>query len=298
MKSNELISAKLPILEESELILNPDGSLYHICLKDEHIADHVILVGDPERVYQVSKQFDHIDFKRRNREFIAHKGKYKGKDVLALSTGIGTDNIDIVVNELNAACNIDPVTRTMKAHRRNLNLIRIGTSGSLQEDIPVGTHLISEFSVGFDGLIHYYDYTFNETEIKLAEEINTHLKWSPKLPDPYVVGIHEDFMRSIGFDMTGGITATATGFYGPQGRDIGLKLSNPGLNESLRSFRHKNLRITNFEMETSALYGLGKLYGHQCCTCCMIIANRYRHEFLENHDAAVDGLIQTVLDRL
>jgi uridine phosphorylase len=285
-------------LAETELVLNPDGSVYHISLKQEHVADNILLVGDQDRVAQISKHFDRIEFKIQNREFVTHTGTYRGKRITALSTGIGTDNIDIVVNELQAVVNIDLESKQMKEEQKSLNLIRIGTTGSLQEDISAGSTIVSLFGLGFDGLIYYYDYEFEEFERELAERINDHLKWNPRLSVPYIIKGSDQLIEKIGHGMKSGITATATGFYGPQGRSLGQKLSNSNMNERLQSFEYKDYRISNFEMETSALYGLGKLLGHQCCTCCLVIANRAKKEYLRDHAAAMDGLIETVLDRL
>jgi len=295
------LEAKLMIrnaLAETELVLNPDGSVYHISLREKHVADNVLLVGDQDRVAQISRHFDNIETRIQNREFITHTGNYKGKRITALSTGIGTDNIDIVVNELNAAVNIDLESKKIKTESRSLNLIRIGTTGSLQEDIRPGSSIVSLFGLGFDGLIYYYDYDFTQEEKNLAQKINDHLQWNPKLSIPYLIKGSEKLINKIGHDMKRGITATATGFYGPQGRSLGSKLSNEHMNESLQSFSYQDLRITNFEMETSALYSLGKLFGHNCFTCCLVIANRARKEYLPDHGAAMDGLIETVLDRL
>jgi len=285
-------------IPESELILNPDGSVYHISLREEHVADTVLLVGDQDRVERISKHFDRIDAKIQHREFVTHAGSYKGKEITAISTGIGTDNIDIVLNELHAAANIDLKKRRLKENLRQLNLIRIGTSGSLQDDIPAGGFIASRFGLGLDGLIFYYNYQFSEEEAHLNEVINKHLKWNPKLSSPYLIKGSDELLGKIGHDMHKGITATATGFYGPQGRSLGLELSNPSMNETLQSFSHEGHRITNFEMETSALYGLGKLLGHKCCTCCMVLANRAKKEYVKNPQEAIDGLIETVLDRI
>ena len=286
------------ILPETELILNPDGSVYHISLREEHVADTVLLVGDQDRVARISRHFDKVENKIQHREFVTHTGKYKGKDITVISTGIGTDNIDIVLNELHAAANIDLKARRLKENLRQLNLIRIGTSGSLQDDIPAGGFITSEFGLGLDGLIYYYDFQFTEEETKLNKIINDHLQWNPNLSRPYLVKGSEELINRIGHDMYKGITATATGFYGPQGRSLGLDLSNPQMNESLQSFAHEGQRITNFEMETSALYGLGKLLGHNCCTCCMVLANRAKKEYVKDAQKAIDGLIETVLDRV
>ena len=240
-------------LAESELILNTDGSVYHLHLKDEHIADTVIIVGDQRRVQEVSKYFDSVDFKVQNREFVTHTGMYKGKKVTALSTGIGTDNIDIVINELDAAVNIDATTRQPKPVKRNLSIVRIGTSGALQADIPVGSHVISEFGLGLDGLVYYYYYEFDKLEKELTDKINDHLKWNPDLARPYVTKGSERLIKILEKDMVKGITATATGFYGPQGRRLTLTPKDPGINDRLQSFSHERYRVTNFEMETSAL---------------------------------------------
>ncbi len=285
-------------LQDTELILNPDDSVYHLQLKGENIADTIILVGDQNRVSQVSNFFDRIDFKIQSREFVTHTGVYKGNPITVLSTGIGTDNIDIVLNELHAAVNVNPETRQFNEKLRKLRIVRIGTSGSLHEDIPIGSHVISEFSLGFDGLIYYYNHEFNEEEIGLQKEILNHIHWSSALARPYVVQASGALLEQVGFDMIKGITATATGFYGPQGRKLALELSNPQMNERFQSFSHDGRRVTNLEMETSGLYSLSKLLGHQCCTCCLILANREKKEFHEKPIEAMDELIEVVLDRL
>ncbi len=285
-------------LPESEFILNPDGSVYHLHLREEHIANTVLIVGDQGRVRQISKHFENIECRIQNREFVTHTGSYHGKRMTALSTGIGTDNIDIVINELDAAINIDAKTRTPKSTRRKLRIVRIGTSGALQPDIPVGTAVISEFGLGFDGLIYYYHYTMDTIEELLTNKVNDHLGWNPNLSRPYITKGSSSLIELLEKGMVKGITATATGFYGPQGRRLSLTPRDPGINDRLQSFSHGLYRITNFEMETSALYGLGNLLGHDCCTCCMIIANRVRKEFGGDHTKHIDGLIETVLDRL
>ncbi|MCC6599172.1 MAG: nucleoside phosphorylase [Crocinitomicaceae bacterium] len=289
---------RLEEIAVSELILNKDGSVYHLALKAEHIADTVILTGDPKRVSQVSKHFDSVDVKISNREFTTHTGTFKGKRISVMSTGIGTDNIDIAINELDAALNIDPHTRQPREKLRQINLVRIGTSGALQADIPVGAFVISEFGLGFDGLLYYYDYQPTQEEKELSNRINAHLLLPPLLCKPYVSEGDTPLMNQIGYDMVRGITATASGFYGPQGRRLRLALSDDGINERLNSFSWKDHRIANFEMETSALYGLGKLLGHKCATVCVIIANRMRKEYMEDYTPAVDSLIRTVLERV
>jgi len=285
-------------LPESELILNRDGSVYHLHLKAEHIADTVIMVGDPGRVQQVSKYFDSIDHRIQNREFVTHTGTYKGTRITVLSTGIGTDNIDIVLNELDAAVNIDPIKRVPISARRKLTIVRIGTSGALQEDIPVGSQVVSEFGLGLDGLIYYYQYEFDSIEKELTDRINNHLKWNSNLSRPYITKGSERLIELLGKGMVKGITATASGFYGPQGRRLSLEPSDPEINNRLRSFVFQSHRVINFEMETSALYGLGKLLQHDCCTCCLVIANRIRKEYKDDYSKDVDTLIQTVLERL
>ncbi len=285
-------------LPESELVLNPDGSVYHLHVRDEHIADNVIVVGDPGRVQQVSSRFENIECRIQNREFITHTGSYKGKRITVLSTGIGTDNIDIVVNELDAAVNIDPQKRAPRPHRRKLNIVRIGTSGALQADIPVGTQVISEFGLGFDGLMHYYHFEPSAAEKELTDQINEHLNWNKNLSRPYLVKGSESLMKLLGQGMMKGITATASGFYGPQGRKLTLAPRDPDINHRLQSFSFNGNRIMNFEMETSALYGLGRLLNHECITCCVIIANRIRKEFSDDHHRDTAILVDTVLSRV
>lgn len=286
------------ILPASELVLNADGSVYHLHLINEHVADTVIIVGDQGRVEQISKHFDNIEYKLQNREFVTHTGIYRGTRITVISTGIGPDNIDIAINEIDAAVNIDLDTRTLKEEKRQLNIIRIGTSGALQEDVPVDSFVVSEFGLGLEGLIYYYDYKFDSEEVELNDKINEHLNWNPNLSKPYFVKGSFSLIGKIGHDMIKGVTATASGFYGPQGRKLRLKLDNITINELLTSFKFKDHRITNFEMETSALYGLGSLLGHNCCTVCAIIANRITNNYSENHIKVVDDLIITVLDRI
>ena len=285
-------------IPESELVLNPDGSVYHLHLKGEHIADNVILVGDPGRVDQVSKFFNSIEFRVSNREFHTVTGSYGASRFTALSTGIGTDNIDIVINELDAAVNIDPDSRVPKTNRRQLNLVRIGTSGALHEYIPVDSFVVSSFGLGFDGLIYFYKYQQSDIEKEISDQLNNHLKWDPRLSTPYIVEANLSLLDKLKEGMHCGITATATGFYGPQGRKLILPLGNEKMHDLFRSFEFKGLKITNFEMETSALYGLGRMLGHRCCTCCAIIANRVTMQYSSDYKSVIDRLIKTVLDRL
>jgi uridine phosphorylase len=285
-------------IKESELILNPDGSVYHIALTPEMVADNVILVGDPGRVKTVSSRFDKILFERQHREFITHTGEYKGKLVTAISTGIGTDNIDIVLNELDAAVNIDLKTREIKKKLKSLNLIRIGTSGSLQADIPVDTYVASTFGLGLDVLLNFYDFDNTELEEDLADAFEEQTEWPANLHLPvFIEGSKSLLEKSKSFTKQG-ITATAPGFFGPQGRQLRLKPLVPDLNEKLTAFKHKDHRITNFEMETSALYGLGRALGHNSLTICAIIANRIKKEYSKNSQKAIENLIDLVLEEL
>lgn len=286
------------IIPETELILNANGSVYHLKLFPENITDNIIIVGDQGRVGEVSKFFDTIDFKVQNREFITHTGTYKGKRIMVLSSGIGTDNIDILVNELDAAVNIDLKTRIIKEQKRSLNIVRIGTSGALQKDIPVDNFVVSTHGLGFDGLMNYYLDLPSINDNEVSEAFIQQTNWNKNLPYPYAIKGSETLMNKIGFDLIKGITATAPGFYGPQGRKLRLSPWVEDFNQQLTDFKFKENRITNFEMETSALYGLGKLLGHQTCTVCAIIANRVAKQYSKNYHVAVDQLIQLVLERL
>ena len=286
------------IIPETELILNPNGSVYHLKLLPENIADNIIIVGDQGRVEAVSKFFDIIDFKIQNREFITHGGTFKGKRVMVLSSGIGTDNIDILVNELDAAVNIDLKTRIIKEQKRSLNIVRIGTSGALQQDIPVDSFVVSTHGLGFDGLMNYYLDLPSINDNEISEAFIKQTNWNNNLPYPYVVKGSDTLINKIGFDLIKGITATAPGFYGPQGRKLRLSPWVEDFNQQLTDFQFKENRITNFEMETSALYGLGSLLGHRTCTVCAIIANRVAKQYSKNYHVAVEQLIQLVLERL
>jgi uridine phosphorylase len=283
---------------ETELILTSEKRVYHINLKADDIADDVIVVGDQFRVSEISKFFTKIDFKTQHREFITHTGWFNGKRLTVLSTGIGTDNIDIVVNELDAAVNINPETRTLNPELRSLNIIRLGTSGALQADIPVNGIVVSSHGIGLDGLLNFYGDWKTINECHISDEFIKQTGWLTNLPYPYCVKGSEKLLEKFKHDTHIGITATAPGFYGPQGRQIRLMASQPNLNESLTSFNYQGLRITNFEMETSALYGLGKLLGHNCLTACVIIANRIKKEFTSDYKKSVELLIEKSLERL
>ncbi|TND08106.1 MAG: uridine phosphorylase [Bacteroidetes bacterium] len=285
-------------IAESELIITPDGEIYHLKLRPENLADTVIVVGDQGRVEQISAHFDNIECKVQNREFVTHTGTFRGKRITALSTGIGTDNIDIVLNELDALSNIDLQTRTIKPGHRKLRIVRIGTSGALQADIPVDSFVASSHGMGFDGLLNFYGNIEKVDHPEIARAFMAHSGWTPQMPYPYVAAASASLLQTVAHDMIRGITATAPGFYGPQGRELRLPAALPDLNEKLTAFRHGDLRICNFEMETSALYGLSKLMGHEACTVCAIIANRVIRQYSKDYHPVIDRLIRTVLERL
>ena len=285
-------------IPETELILNGNGSVYHLQLLPEHIAENIIIVGDQGRVETVSNYFDTVDFKVQNREFVTHTGTFNGKRVMVVSSGIGTDNIDILINELDAAVNIDLTTRIIKKEHKKLNIVRIGTSGALQKDILVDSFVVSSHGLGFDELLNYYLNMPFVNEDEISEGFIEQTNWNKNLPYPYAVKGSEMLINKIGFDLIKGITATAPGFYGPQGRKLRLTPWVEDFNQQLTDFKFKENRITNFEMETSALYGLGKLLGHETCTVCAIIANRVAKQYSKNYHVAVEKLIQLVLERL
>ncbi len=283
---------------ESELILNEDKSIFHLHLKPQDIADTIILVGDQSRVDLVSSFFDNIELKVQNREFKTHTGNYKGKRLSVISTGIGTDNIDIVINELDALCNIDLESRTIKNTHKQLNFIRIGTSGALQADIPVDTPVVSQLSIGFDGLLNFYQDCDNISNKEIVKKFTRHTDWHNSLALPYIVEGSEKLRDMVGFDMIKGFTISAPGFYGPQGRILRLPLRDNDLNSKITDFEYNNLKINNFEMESSAIYGLSKLLGHEALTVCNIIANRIRKEYSGDYKKSMAQLIQKVLNRL
>ena len=283
----------------SELIINEDGSIFHLHLKPEQLADNVILVGDPGRVALVASYFDSQEFSVSSREFNTITGSYKGKRITVLSTGIGTDNIDIVVNELDALANIDLTTRTEKSEFRQLNLIRIGTSGGMQPEIPLGSFLISEKSIGFDGMLNFYAGRDEVCDLEFEEELKKQLQWNPQFCAPYVVDSDAGLVNQIGQDdMLRGVTISANGFYGPQGRVLRIDLAEPELNDRIENFSYKNYKITNYEMEGSAIAGLARLMGHRAMTVCCIIANRRIEAANTDYKPYVERLIQTVLERI
>jgi len=282
----------------SELILNNDGSIFHLHLRPEQIGDSIILVGDPGRVDSVSKYFDKVIFKEQNREFVTHTGELNQHKISVISTGIGTDNIDIVVNELDALCNIDLQTREPKTETKRLNLVRIGTSGALQPDIPVDTPIASMMACGFDGLLNFYADRNSVCDLDIEKKFKADLSWNSLLTAPYFVSASDDLLNKIAFDMRKGVTISAPGFYGPQGRVLRLPIVDPNINDKISAFDYEGKKITNYEMECSAIYGLSKLLGHNALTICSIIANRMRKEFSKDYKVGVEKLIQTVLERL
>lgn len=284
---------------ESELIINPDGSIFHLHVKPEQLADKIILVGDPGRVALVASHFETKECEVESREFKTITGTYKGKRITVQSTGIGCDNIDIVVNEMDALANIDFKTRHEKETFKQLTFVRIGTCGGLQPYTPVGTFVASVKSIGFDGLLNFYSGRNDVCNLELEEAFKKHMNWSPLLSAPYVIdGDKELVDRIAGEDMVRGITIACGGFFGPQGRELRIPLADPHQNEKVESFVYGDLRITNFEMESSALAGLSALMGHKAMTCCMVIANRVAKEANANYKNSIDNLIIEVLDRI
>ena len=285
-------------IKSSELILNPNGSIYHLNLLPENISNTIILVGDPDRVSRVSKHFDTIEFETQKREFHTHTGLYKGKRITVISTGIGTDNIDIVINELDALVNIDLKTRNIKNDTQSLELIRIGTSGSIQKEIPKDSFVISEYSVGFDGLLHFYDSEYIQYK-DISDTIVKETDWFKDKPRPYVVKCDPNLFNKLKSEKTfRGFTASNVGFYGPQGRILRLPIQDNAMNDKLANFKYKEMSITNMEMETSAIYGLSNLLGHKALSMNAIIANRATGEFSEQPHELVDDLIKYTLNKL
>lgn len=283
----------------SELIINEDGSIFHLHLTPQQLADKIILVGDPGRVSLVASYFDEIAFEMESREFKTIAGTYKGKKLMVLSTGIGCDNIDIVMNELDALANIDFETRTEKNEHRTLTLVRIGTCGGLQPNTPTGTYIASVKSIGFDGLLNFYAGRNEVCDLPLEEAFKAHMNWSPLLAAPYVIDACAELVDRIAAnDMVRGITIACGGFFGPQGRELRIPLADPKQNEKVESFVYQGMHITNFEMESSALAGLSALLGHKAMTCCMVIANRLAKEVNANYKNSINGLIELVLDRI
>lgn len=287
------------IIPESELIINPDGSVFHLHLKPEQLTDRIILVGDPARVNMVAEFFDSKTFEVSSREFHTIGGTYRGKPIMCLSHGIGPDNIDIVINELDALANIDFKTREVREKKRVLTLVRIGTSGALQPELSLGTPVIAQKSIGFDGVLNYYAGRNEVSDLEFEHAFCDAVGWNPLWAKPYVVPSDPELVERIGGDdMVRGTTISAVGFYGPQGRELRLPLANPDLNSRIEAFRYGDRKITNYEMESAPLQGLGKLMGHKAMTVCSIIANRFKTEANPNYKDGVRSLVATVLERI
>ena len=287
------------MIKHSELILNNDGSIFHLHLKPEHISTQIILVGDPARVDSISSFFRTIDFNIQNREFKTVTGWYNDKKLTVISTGIGTDNIDIVLNELDALANIDLKNREIKKEHTQLNIVRIGTSGGLQTYLPVNSFVVSQKSIGFDGMLNFYANRENVSDLSFEKAFKLFTNWDNSLPTPYVVDASEKLISKFNDGIfTKGVTISAPGFYGPQGRVLRLPLAVPQLNQQIEAFEYNKLKITNFEMESSAIYGLSKMLGHEALTVCLIIANRVTLTANENYRSEMLRLIKEVLNRL
>lgn len=287
------------IIPPSEFIINPDGSCFHLHIKPEQLTDNIILVGDPGRVNMVAEFFDTKTFEISSREFHTIGGTYKGKPIMCLSHGIGPDNIDIVINELDALANVDFVTREVKPEHRTLTMVRIGTSGALQPELSLGTPVIANHSIGFDGVLNYYAGRNEVCNLDFEKQFTERTDWNPLWAAPYVVEADEELVNRIGQDdMVRGITISAVGFYGPQGREVRLPLANPSLNRTIEEFDYNGKKVTNYEMESAPLAGLGRLMGHKCMTVCCIIANRFNNDANPNYKGGVRDIVRTVLERL
>ena len=287
------------VFPPSELIINEDGSVFHLHLRPEYLADKVILVGDPGRVQTVAAHFERMECDIQSREFHTITGWYQGKRISVVSTGIGCDNIDIVMNELDALANIDFQSRTENDEHRTLSIVRIGTCGGLQPFTPTGSFIASVKSIGFDGLLNYYDGRNDVCDLQLEEAFKKHMSWSPLKGAPYVAIANPELIEQIAQDdMVRGITIACGGFYGPQGRQLRLRIQDPDQNKKVEAFQYGDLHICNFEMESSAVAGMGSLLGHRAMTCCMVIANRYTTEMNTEYKNSIDTLIEKVLDRI
>lgn len=287
------------IIPASELIINDDGSVFHIHLRPDQLRDKIIYVGDPGRVDMVASYFDTIDYDVHSREFHAVAGTYKGKQLMCISHGIGPDNIEIVTTELDALANVDFKTRKVKPEHRTLHIVRVGTSGSLQEDLHIGDYVIAEKGTGFDGILNFYADRDKVCDLEFEREFCEHTGWEPTWAAPYTVDADAELVERIGRDdMRRGFTIAAVGFYAPQGRQVRLKLARPDLNEKIESFRYKGRPITNFEMESACLQGMAKMLGHKAMTVCCIIAERRTTKSNPDYKPAVRKLIETVLDRI
>lgn len=286
------------MIHSSELILNPDGSIYHLALQPEQVAHKIIVAGDPDRIATISAKFDAIECKVQNREFITHTGTFNGQRVTAMATGIGTDNIDIVLNELDALVNCNLQDRTVKEQLTSLEIVRIGTCGSIQEHVPADEIVVSTHAIGLDGLMNFYDFEMDAEENKMFDEFKSQTEWRDRFNKPYLVKGSSDLIQRIGKGFHPGVTMTANGFYAPQGRRLRLLPRHTEVNEDLRKFKFEGNMIVNYEMETSALYGLSKLMGHKACTVCAVVANRYANSFSDDYKPVMNKLIDDVLERL
>lgn len=286
-------------ISESELIINPDGTIFHLHIHPDQLTDRIILCGDPGRVDMIASYFDSKTFEVSSREFHTIGGTYKGKPIMALSHGIGPDNMDIVINELDALANIDFATRQVKDTHRTLTMVRIGTSGALQPELKLGTPVIAEKSIGFDGVLNYYAARNDVADLDFEKAFCDAVDWNPLWAKPYVVDADAELVARIGGDdMVRGNTISAVGFYGPQGRELRLPLAHPHLNSLIEKFRYNEHKITNYEMESAPLQGFAKMLGHKAMTVCSIIANRMNHDATPNYKTAINDLIATVIDRI
>jgi len=284
------------MIGSSELIINPDGSIFHLHLRPEQIADHVILVGDPGRVDLVAEHFQKKESKIQNREFVSITGTCNNRRLTAISTGIGTDNIDIVMNELDALVNIDFETREIREKRRSLNIVRIGTTGALSDDVVLNEYIISKKAIGFDGLLNYYAGRESITDSDFEHQLKNHLNWNPLLASPYVVDCSASLFEKINCKkFSSGVTISAPGFYGPQGRVLRLEIVDPDINKKIQSFSYNDYKITNYEMECSAVYGLSALMGHEALTACLIITDRINNKASMDYRKKMDDLVQLIL---
>jgi uridine phosphorylase len=285
-------------ISPDQLPINADGSVFHLHLRPEQLADRIVMVGDPDRVSLIASFFDSIEFDQQSREFRTITGSYKGKRITALSHGIGCDNLDIVMNELDALVNIDLTKRQVKPDFQPLTMVRIGTCGGLQPFCPIGSYVVSEISMGMDGLIFFYEQGESISNVGLSRKFTKHTHWNPLLATPYFVRADETLIEQIGHDMIKGITLSANGFYGPQGRHVRLGLQHPDRNKLIESFEYNGLKITNYEMESAALAGLSRLMGHKATTVCLVVTGRYSGEINTEYKSSFDELIIKVLDRI
>ena len=287
------------VIEESELLIRDDGSVFHLNMKPSQLADRVILVGDPGRVELIASRFDSVESRTSNREFVSATGSYQGKRITVLSTGIGTDNIDIVMNELDALVNIDLATRTVNDTLRSLTIVRIGTCGGMQEDVPLGSFVASEYSIGIDGVLNFYAGRDAVSDLDMERAFVTATDWNPQKAAPYVVKADDELTDRIAADdMIRGMTISANGFYAPQGRVVRLQLDDPDVNSKIRAFRYGDLKVCNYEMEGSLIAGLSRMMGHKALTVCCVIANRFAKEANVNYKGGIECLIDKVLHRI